>query len=74
MLFGKRKRKKTDFVLGGQCWEGGFNFKFSSVNEAKVGLSSSKKNCFLRFNESPLKTAKNAFLFRLKSFLRSQDN
>ena len=29
----------------------------------KVGLSPSKKNCFICFNESPLKMMKNAFYF-----------
>ena len=32
----------------------------------KVGLSPSKKNYFLYFNESPLKMIKNAFYFILK--------
>ena len=31
----------------------------------KVGLLPSKKNCFIYFNESPLKMIKNAFYFIL---------
>ena len=33
----------------------------------KVGLSPSKKVCFIYFNESPLKMMKNAFHFMLKA-------
>ena len=33
----------------------------------KVGLSSSKKNCFISFNENPLKMMKNDFYFILKA-------
>ena len=33
----------------------------------KVGLSLSKKLCFICFNESPLKIMKNAFYFMLKA-------
>ena len=33
---------------------------------SNVGLSFSKKNCFIYFNESPLKMMKNAFYFMLK--------
>ena len=33
----------------------------------KVGLSPSKKDCVICFNESPLKMMKNAFYFILKS-------
>ena len=36
----------------------------------KVGLSSSKKNLVICFNESPLNMVKNAFLFHLKSSFR----
>ena len=36
-------------------------------NRIKVGLSPSKKNCFICFNESPLKMMKNAFYFILKA-------
>ena len=46
------------------------------MNEAdvKVGVASSKKNCFICFNESPLKMMENAFFyFTLKSSSRSQD-
>ena len=39
----------------------------------KVGLLPSKKNCFIYFNESPLKMMKNAFYFILIAFFRSQD-
>ena len=35
----------------------------------KVRLSPSKKNCFISFNESPLKMMKNAFYFILKALL-----
>ena len=31
------------------------------------------KNCFICFNESPLKMMKNAFLFHVKSSFRSQN-
>ena len=33
----------------------------------KVGVSSSKKNCFICFNESPLKKMENTFYFILKA-------
>ena len=36
----------------------------------KVGLSPSKKNCYICFNESPMKMIKNAFYVILKT---SQD-
>ena len=39
----------------------------------KVGLSPSKKNCFICFSESRLKMMTKAFYFILKSFFRSQD-
>ena len=39
----------------------------------KVALSPSKKNCFVFFNDSPLKILKNAFLFHHKSSFRSLD-
>ena len=39
------------------------------VPSFKVGLSPSKKNCFIFFNVSPLKMMKNAFCFILKAFL-----
>ena len=35
----------------------------------KVGLSPSKKNCFIYFNESPLKMMENGFYFILKALL-----
>ena len=35
----------------------------------KVGLSPSKKNCFICFNKSPSKVMKNAFYFILKALL-----
>ena len=35
--------------------------------DIKVGLSPSKKNCFIYFNESPLEIVKNAFYFILKA-------
>ena len=38
-----------------------------SVNIFKVGLSSSKDNYFICFNESPLKITKNTFYFTLKA-------
>ena len=39
----------------------------------KVGLSPSKKNFFICFNDSPMKIIKNVFLFHIKSSFRSQD-
>ena len=39
----------------------------SSKDSIKVGLSPSKKNCFIYFNESLLKVIKNAFYFILKA-------
>ena len=39
----------------------------------KIGLSPSKKICFIYFNESPLKVMKNVFLSHLTSFSCSQD-
>ena len=39
----------------------------------KVGLSPSKNICVICFIESLLKIMKNAFLFNLKSSIRSQD-
>ena len=36
-------------------------------NIVKIGLSSSKKKCFICFNESLLKVMKNAFYFILKA-------
>ena len=47
----------------------------STLNQVvclKVGLSPSQKNCFICFNESPLKMIKNAFLFHLKNSFCSQ--
>ena len=44
---------------------------FNQVREenfCKVRLSSSKKNCFISFNESSLKKMKNIFYFILKAF------
>ena len=43
--------------------------QFYTVSEGvfKVGLSSFKKNCFICFNESPLKMMKNVFYFILKA-------
>ena len=38
------------------------------IRNLNVGLSSSKKNCFICFNGSPLKIMKNAFYFTLKAF------
>ena len=35
--------------------------------ELKVGISPSKKNCFIYFNVSPLRMMKNAFYFILKT-------
>ena len=39
----------------------------------KVGLSTPEKTCVICLIESPLEMMKNAFLFHLKSFFRSQD-
>ena len=39
----------------------------------KVGLSPSKKTCFICLIESPLKMRKKRFLFHLKWSFRSQD-
>ena len=36
----------------------------------KVGLSPSKKKCFICFNKSPLKMMKNAFYFILKALFK----
>ena len=41
--------------------------------EVKVGLSPSKKICFICFNESPLKMVKNGFYF-IKDTLMASDN
>ena len=41
--------------------------KFLFVNVFEVGLSLSKKSCFICFNENPLKMMKNAFYFILKA-------
>ena len=41
--------------------------KNNTYNNIKVGLSPSKKNYFICFNESPLKMMKNAFYFILKA-------
>ena len=38
-----------------------------------VRLSPSKKDCFICFNENPLKTIENTFYFILKALFRSQD-
>ena len=40
---------------------------FSAVSLTESGLSPSKKNCFICFNESPLKIMKNAFYLILKT-------
>ena len=46
----------------------------STTSTIKVRLSPSKKNCFICFDESPLKMMKNAFYFILKARdFRSQD-
>ena len=45
--------------------------KESCSKQFKLGLAPSKKVGFACFNESPLKMIKNAFLFYLKSFIRS---
>ena len=39
------------------------------VKKVKVGLSPSKKSCFICFYESPLKMLKNAFNFIVKALL-----
>ena len=41
-------------------------------NTLKVGPSPSKKNCFICFNESPLRMIKNGFLFQPEIFLFSR--
>ena len=38
----------------------------SGLKTHKVGLSLSQKNCFICFNESPLKMIKNVFYFILE--------
>ena len=45
----------------------GLEVACSLKNDLKVGLSPSKKNCFICFYESPLKMMKNAFYFTLKA-------
>ena len=42
-------------------------FRVPMWADVKVGLSPSKKNCFVCFIESPLKMMKNAFYFSLKA-------
>ena len=55
------------------------NFLFAEISSdqlkvfVKVGFSSSKKNCFICFNENPLKMMKNVFLFYFKISFRSED-
>ena len=39
----------------------------TTLRDRKVGLSSSKKNYFINFNESPLKMMKIVFYFILKA-------
>ena len=42
-------------------------YKESKIYMLKVGLSSSKKICFICFNDSPSKMTKNVFYFILKA-------
>ena len=44
-----------------------YRFRWHSSFRFKVGLSSFKKSCFIRLNESPLKVMKNTFPFMLKA-------
>ena len=46
------------------CWTDQVSMFYKCL---KVGLSPSKKNCFIYLNESPLKMMKNAFYFILKA-------
>ena len=45
-----------------------------SVTGIKVGLSPSKKEIFICFNDIPLKMMKNAFCFMLKALFVQPDN
>ena len=42
-------------------------------NALKLGSHIPRKNCFICYNENPLKMMKNAFLFHFKSSFRAQD-
>ena len=46
---------------------------FSKLYILKSDSQPPKKNCFICFNESPLKMMKNVFSFYLKSSFRAQD-
>ena len=58
----KTNKDRFDSLKGSKLFKG---------NKKAPGLSLSKKNCFICFNESPLKMMKN--LFHLENSLRSQD-
>ena len=60
------------FLSMRSCWKQMFSKRahaLSFPNIIKVGLSSSKKDCFIYFNESVVKMIKNAFCVTLKALL-----
>ena len=58
------QRYRVEWFTVGWCY---FFCGGTTEGLLKVGLSPSKKNCFICFNENPLKMMKKAFNFTLKA-------
>ena len=62
------KERQRKFRIKPVFWKRELKEKHSLV--VKVGLSRSKKNCFICIKKSPLKKMKNAFYFILKPLVQ----